>query len=261
MIKAERINFSYEKEKELIQDLSIEIEEGKITTIIGPNGSGKSTLLSLLCGLNKVTSGEIYIDNVSITKFSYKQLSQKISTVHQQNSVPSDITVEKLVSYGRIPHKKLFKGKAEEDNEIIDWAIKNTGLEKLKTSNVMGLSGGERQRAFIAMALSQKPKILFLDEPTTYLDMYHQIEILELIKKLNHENNLTVVMILHDINQAIKYSHNMVVMKSGNIIKSGESAKIITEELIRAVYKVDGKINEYNKELRYFIPSKCINFE
>ena len=178
MIKGNDIKFTYEKNKSFIENLDVNIEEGNVTTILGPNGSGKSTLLSILCGLNKISHGEVWINNKNIKKLSYKALAKEIATVHQQNSVPEDITVEELVSYGRTPHKTYYRGNDDEDIKIVQWAIEKTGLESLRDKAVMSMSGGERQRVFIAMALAQKSKVLFLDEPTTYLDIYHQIEIL-----------------------------------------------------------------------------------
>ncbi len=255
MIKAKDLYFSYDKDKSFITKLNVEIEKGKITTILGPNGSGKSTLLSIFAGLNKPTSGDISINGKSIKSLKQKELAREIATVHQQNTVPSDITVRELVAYGRIPHKKYFQGNTEIDDEIIEWAIKRTGLEKLKDKAIMGMSGGERQRAFIAMALSQKSEILFLDEPTTYLDIYHQVEILELVKELNEEGKLTVVMVLHDINQAIKYSDNVIVMKSGKIISSGIANEVINMNLLNNVYKIGGVISEVEKET-VFVPLK-----
>lgn len=255
MIKAKDLYFSYDKDKSFITKLNVEIEKGKITTILGPNGSGKSTLLSIFAGLNKPTSGEVIINGKSIRSLKQKELAREIATVHQQNTVPSDITVKELVAYGRIPHKKYFQGNTESDDKIIEWAIKRTGLEKLKDKSVMGMSGGERQRAFIAMALAQKSEILFLDEPTTYLDIYHQVEILELVKELNKESKLTVVMVLHDINQAIKYSDNVIVMKSGQVISSGIANEVINMDLLNSVYKIGGFINEMETET-VFVPLK-----
>ena len=255
MIKAKDLYFSYDKDKSFITKLNVEIEKGKITTILGPNGSGKSTLLSIFAGLNKPTSGEVSIKGKSIKSLKQKDLAKEIATVHQQNTVPSDITVKELVSYGRIPHKKYFQGNNESDDEIIEWALKRTGLENLKDKAVMGMSGGERQRAFIAMSLAQKSEILFLDEPTTYLDIYHQIEILELVKELNDEEDLTVVMVLHDINQAIKYSDNVIVMKAGEVIASGNANSVINMSLLNNVYNIGGFISEIEKET-FFVPLK-----
>ena len=255
MIKVNKLSFSYDKKKEFIKDLSFNIEKGKITTILGPNGSGKSTVLSLLCGLNKISSGEIIINDKDIKSMKYKDIAKEIATVHQQNTVPDDITVKELIAYGRMPHKKYFAKNSHDDEEIVKWAIERTGLEPLKDKEVMSMSGGERQRAFIAMALAQKSEILFLDEPTTYLDIYHQVEILELVKELNEESNLTVVMVLHDINQAIKYSDNIIVMKFGQAIASGKVNEVINMNLLNDVYKIGGFISEIEKET-IFVPLK-----
>ena len=255
MLKVEGIKFSYNKNEEFINDLSVEFENGKITTILGPNGSGKSTLLSLLCGLNKAKSGSIFIEGKDITKLKYKDIAKVVATVHQQNSVPNDITVRDLVSYGRLPFKKRFEHINRDDEKIINWALKETGLEGMEEKLVMSMSGGERQRVFIAMALVQKPKILFLDEPTTYLDIYHQIEILELVQRLNKDHGTTIVMVLHDINQAIKYSDNVAVMKDGALVKEGRANDIINENLIRKVYGVSGIMEEVNGEV-YYVPEK-----
>ena len=200
----------------------------------------------------------MWINNKNIKKLSYKDLAKEIATVHQQNSVPEDITVEELVSYGRTPYRKHYRGNDEEDNNIVEWAIEKTGLQGLKNKAVMSMSGGERQRVFIAMALAQKSKVLFLDEPTTYLDIYHQIEILELVKELNEEYNLTVVMVLHDINQAIKYSDNIIVMKKGKVIDCGKSNEVINMKLLNEVYNIGGFIQEHQGE-KYFIPLKLTN--
>lgn len=255
MIQGKEIEFSYEKGKGFIKDLNVEIEKGKITTILGPNGSGKSTLLGIFAGLNKLAKGEIFINKKSMKNLKYKDIAKEIATVHQQNTVPSDITVEELVSYGRLPHKRYFQSTDNNDDEIIDWAIRRTGLNNLRRKTVMSMSGGERQRAFIAMALAQKSKILFLDEPTTYLDIYHQIEILELVRELNEEEDLTVVMVLHDINQAIKYSDNIVVMKKGQIINNGKAHEVIDMNLLNNVYNIGGFITNTGNE-RVFVPLK-----
>ena len=255
MIKGNGIKFTYEKNRSYIENLDVNIEEGKVTTILGPNGSGKSTLLGIICGLNKISGGEVWINDKNIKKLSYKELAKEIATVHQQNSVPEDITVEELVAYGRTPYKKYYKGNDEEDNKIVEWAIEKTGLQNLRDKAVMSMSGGERQRVFIAMALAQKSNVLFLDEPTTYLDIYHQIEILELVKELNKEYNLTVVMVLHDINQAMKYSDNIIVMKNGKIIDYGKANEVINIKLLNEVYNIGGFIQEHQGE-KYFIPLK-----
>ncbi|MGL4796642.1 MAG: ABC transporter ATP-binding protein [Paraclostridium sp.] len=253
MIKGEQIEFSYNKNKSFIEKLDINIEKGKITTILGPNGSGKSTVLSILSCFNKPINGNVLVENQNLNKMKYKEIAKLISSVHQHNEAPEDITVETLVSYGRTPYTLLDRN---EDEKLIEYAINATNLNELRDKSVMSLSGGERQRAFIAMALAQNTKVLFLDEPTTYLDIYHQIEILELIKTLNKKHNMTIIMVLHDINQAIKYSHNIVVMKKGKIIESGKSKDIINKNLIKKVYNVEGFISNTDEGELYFIPIK-----
>lgn len=255
MIKGEQIEFSYNKNKSFIEKLDINIEKGKITTILGPNGSGKSTVLSILSCFNKPINGNVLVENQNLNKMKYKEIAKLISSVHQHNEAPEDITVETLVSYGRTPYTLLDRNKYE-DEKLIEYAINATNLNELRDKSVMSLSGGERQRAFIAMALAQNTKVLFLDEPTTYLDIYHQIEILELIKTLNKNHNMTIIMVLHDINQAIKYSHNIVVMKKGKIIESGKSKDIINKNLIKKVYNVEGFISNTDEGELYFIPIK-----
>ena len=257
MLRGENISFSYSRDKEFIKDLNISIPKGKITTILGPNGSGKSTLLSILSTYNKPSKGNVFIQDTNLNNLKSREVAKLIATVHQHNESPEDLSVETLISYGRTPHNKRGKSNREENEEIINWAIKSTNLEDIKDKNVMSLSGGQRQRAFIAMALAQKTDVLLLDEPTTYLDIFHQIEILELVKKLNEEYNMTIIMVLHDIHQAIKYSHNIVVMKNGKIIEEGKPENIINEKTIKTVYNVEGVICNINEEEMYFVPTKA----
>lgn len=252
MLRGEKLEFSYNKTDIFIKNLDINIPKEKITTILGPNGCGKSTLLSLLSCCNKLKTGDIFIEDIKINKLKYKEIAKLIATVYQENQAPDDINVKTLINYGRTPHKTSTK---EHDKKVVDWAIEATSLDKLKHKRVTDLSGGQRQRAFIAMALAQETDILLLDEPTTYLDIYHQIEILEMVKKLNKDHKITVVMVLHDINQAIKYSDNIIVMKDGNIIKNGNPKDVINKELIKNVYNVEGLIEQKDNEL-YFIPLK-----
>lgn len=251
MLRGKNIDFSYSKDKEFIKNLNINIPKGKVTTILGPNGSGKSTLLSVLSCFNKPQNGEIYLEDRKLNKLKYKEIAKHIACVHQHNSAPEDIDVETLVGYGRSPYKKNF----QEDQRLIDFAIKATNLENMRYKKVMDLSGGQRQRAFIAMSLAQNTEVLLLDEPTTYLDIYHQIEILEVVKKLNKEHKITIIMVLHDINQAIKYSDNIVIMKDGQIIKEGNPKTTIDENIIKDVYQVEGFIGKNEEEI-YFIPKK-----
>lgn len=256
MLRGENISFSYVRDKAFIENLNINIPKGKITTILGPNGSGKSTLLSILSTYNKPSKGDVFIGDKNLKTLKTKEIAKLIATVHQHNESPEDLDVKTLISYGRVPHHKHGSNKKDEDEKIINWAISSTNLDDIKDKKVMSLSGGQRQRAFIAMALAQKTDILLLDEPTTYLDIFHQIEVLDLVKKLNEKYKMTIVMVLHDINQAIKYSDNIVIMKNGKIIEEGTPKSVINEKSIKTVYNVEGIICNVDKGEMYFVPTK-----
>jgi len=256
MIKLENISFSYNKKKEFIQDLSLEFKSGEITTILGPNGSGKSTLLHMISTYLKPKSGKIYLGDKDLGKLKQKEIAKYISCVYQENEAPDDITVRDLVSFGRNIYSNVKKEDKEENKRMIDFALKATGIEEIQDKKVVNLSGGQKQRAFIAMSLAQNTEVLLLDEPTTYLDIYHQIEILEVVKSLNEKYNITIVMVLHDLNQAINYSHNIVIMKNGNLIKQGKATEVLNEQTIKDVYNVSGYIHKEDNEEIYFIPKK-----
>lgn len=240
-MEARNLQFSYD-DREFISDINLKIKRGQITTILGPNGSGKSTLLNLFARQLFQKQGDIIINGKNIKTMSSKIFAKELAIVYQQNSAPNDLTVEKLVSYGRTPYKNFWNSESEEDGNIIEWAMKATKLLPLKNKPVGQISGGERQRAFIAMALAQKTDILFLDEPTTYLDVYYQLEILELVKELNESLGITIVMVLHDINQALQYSDNIIIMKSGKVIYDGIASEAITENRIKEVYGINSII-------------------
>ena len=250
MIRGKKLSFNYKGEKNIINDLNIDIKEGEITTIIGPNGSGKSTLLSLLCALNKSKTGHVYLGDINMNNLKYKDIAKILATVHQQNSVPKDIKVEELVAYGRYPHKGYFKSNNKEDKNIIKWALECTGLDDLKHKGVMNLSGGERQRAFISMALAQKPKFLFLDEPTTYLDLAHQLEILNLLKELNENHGTTIVMVIHELNNAARFADYMIGMKAGKIACQGTAYEVMTKENLKELFNIDAEIIEDSRNKR-----------
>lgn len=256
MIKLENISFSYNKKKQFIQDLSLEFKSGEITTILGPNGSGKSTLLHMMSTYLKPKSGKIYLGDKDLGKLKQKEIAKYISCVYQENEAPDDITVRDLVSFGRNIYSNVKKEDKEENKRMIDFALKATGIEEIQDKKVVNLSGGQKQRAFIAMSLAQNTEVLLLDEPTTYLDIYHQIEILEVVKSLNEKYNITIVMVLHDLNQAINYSHNIVIMKNGKLIKQGKSTEVLNEQTIKDVYNVSGYIHKEDNEEIYFIPKQ-----
>ena len=255
MIKAKNLKVGYEQ-KIIIEDLSIDIEKGQVVSILGPNGSGKSTLLHMMSTYLKPKSGKIYLGDKDLGKLKQKEIAKYISCVYQENEAPDDITVRDLVSFGRNIYSNVKKEDKEENKRMIDFALKATGIEEIQDKKVVNLSGGQKQRAFIAMSLAQNTEVLLLDEPTTYLDIYHQIEILEVVKSLNEKYNITIVMVLHDLNQAINYSHNIVIMKNGNLIKQGKATEVLNEQTIKDVYNVSGYIHREDKEEIYFIPKQ-----
>ncbi len=255
-LKIKNLSVNY-GEKKVVKDVSFKINSGQIATIIGPNGSGKSTLLKAISRCLKPAGGKIYLNEINIKDINTKVIAQKLAILPQVKNVSSDISIEELVSYGRYPHLKFGKRLRKEDMEIIDWALEKTGLSPLRKRFVATLSGGERQRAWIAMSLAQKPKILLLDEPTTFLDISYQVEVLELVKELNKTLGLTVVMVLHDLNQAARYSDTILVIKDGRLCESGTPDKIIEKSLLKDVFKIDADIYEDKiNNCPYFIPKK-----
>ena len=253
-MKVSQIELSYDQKKNHLDGVTTTIEKGKITTIIGPNGCGKSTLLSVISRNNMPQQGLVTLDQKDIMAYKAKEFAKKLAIVYQQNIVPQDITIEKLVAYGRVPHQQLMKKNAEEDEAAVNWALAATNLTQKRTSKLDALSGGERQRVWIAMALAQKSSILCLDEPTTYLDIFYQIELMELVKKLNKENSLTIVMVLHDINQAIKYSDHIILMKDGKILCEGSPIETVTAERMKEVYGVEVIIQTHEIVGTYMMP-------
>ncbi len=248
------LSFSYDQGRAFMEELEGRIEKHKITTIIGPNGCGKSTLLSLLARGQKQTAGAITLDGKDIHSYKAKDFARKIAMVNQTNHISEDMTVQELIQFGRIPYKKIWKQDNEEDTDAIEWALACTKLQDFKDTPVSVLSGGQRQRVWIALALAQKTEILFLDEPTTYLDIYHQLELLSLIKELNTVHGITIVMVLHDMNQALRYSDLVIVMKDGAIKAYGRPEQVITQEKIKEIYDVHIVVNEDDETGLYIVP-------
>ena len=240
------LTFSYGT-NEVIKGLDLSIKQGKVTTLIGANGCGKSTLFNLITKNLRPNSGEIRLEGKDISQVKLKDFARQVAIVHQYNTAPADISVEKLVAFGRTPYHAFGSpSNSEEDEEKIKRALEITNTEKLKDKAVAQLSGGQKQRVWIAMALAQDTKILFLDGPTTYLDIRYQLQILKLVRKLNEEYGMTVIMVLHDINQSLYYSDEIVAMKDGRITAQGKPEEIITSELIKNVYDVELGISAVN---------------
>lgn len=245
-MQTKKLNFKYNEESIILKDINLTIKKGAITTLIGANGCGKSTLLKLMSKNLPIKEGEVYLDNILINDYSLKNFAKKLAFVHQKNSAPDDLTVMKLVAYGRIPHKNILKSNSLEDDEKIEWAMKVTDTIMLKDRLIGNLSGGQRQRVFIAMALAQNTKILFLDEPTTFLDVKYQVEILRLVKQLNEQFQITIVMVLHDINQALSYSDEIIGLKGGNVFVQGNPYDVINKESIKEIYDIELEVFSNN---------------
>ena len=231
------LHFSYGKNK-VLKGVSLKIEEGKITTIMGANGCGKSTLFSLMTKNLYPRKGNIFLKGKNVQNLNLKEFARKVAIVQQYNSASDDITVENLVAFGRTPHKKMMQGDSAEDERMIQWALEVTNLTEYRDREVSRLSGGQRQRVWIAMALCQGTKTLFLDEPTTYLDIRYQIEILKLVRDLNREYGITIVMVLHDINQAMEYGDIFVGMKDGRIVVEGDPKEVVSAKILQELYGI-----------------------
>ena len=224
----------------IFDGLDLDIREGVVTTLIGANGSGKSTLFNLLTKNLKPQAGGIFLRAGDVSALRLKDFAKLVAIVHQRNSAPGDLSVEKLVGYGRYPFQGLGqKRDADEDERMVAWALETTGLSELADAPVASLSGGQAQRAWIAMALAQGSKVLLLDEPTTYLDVRYQLDILRLVRRLNAEFGITVVMVLHDINQALCYSDEVVALADGRIVAQGAPREVVTPDVIKRVYGID----------------------
>lgn len=245
MITGKNIVIGYEKNI-IINDLDIEIKKGEIFTILGTNGCGKSTLLKAISKVIPYKDGIITLENEIIYDINSKEFAKKLAFVSQNNEIPEDINVEDFIKYGRTPHKKWYEILNKEDREIVEWAMKICKIEKFAKRKVMSLSGGERQKVWIAMALAQKTSVLLLDEPTTYLDICHQYEIMELIRELNKKLGITIVMVLHDLNQASQYSDRVLVLRDGKKYIEGEVKIVLTKELVREIYRVESEVEYYN---------------
>lgn len=216
--------------------LNVAIPDGKFTAIIGPNGCGKSTLLRTLSRLMKPLGGQVRLDGEAIQRFATKEVARRIGLLAQNASAPGDITVQELVARGRYPHQPLFTRWRDEDERAVQKAMDATGVTALADQSVDTLSGGQRQRAWIAMVLAQETSILLLDEPTTWLDISHQIDLLELLSALNREQGYTLTAVLHDLNQACRYANHLIALRDGKIIAEGAPSEIVDAALIEAIY-------------------------
>ncbi|MDN4620282.1 ABC transporter ATP-binding protein [Paenibacillus sp. PsM32] len=236
-----KLDIAYE-DRLIVQDLSVQIPQGQITALVGANGSGKSTILKTMARIMQPKSGAVLLDGKSIHKQSTREIAKQLAILPQNPTAPEGLTVTELVSYGRFPYQKGFGSMKAEDKAMVEWAIEATGMVDFYDRPIDQLSGGQRQRAWIAMALAQDTEILFLDEPTTFLDMAHQLEVLQLLEKLNADSQRTIVMVVHDLNHASRYAHHMIAIKNGKAVAEGTPVEVVSCDVLRNVFGIEADI-------------------
>jgi iron complex transport system ATP-binding protein len=227
----------------VIDGETITVPARKVTALVGPNGSGKSTLLKGLADQISPDTGTVRVDGREIRDMGSKELARKVGLLSQQNVAPGSLTVEDLVYHGRYPHRGAFESVTEADAEAVDRAISLAGVEHIRDANVENLSGGQKQLAWIAMALAQETDVLLLDEPTTFLDLHHQLEVMEIVETLRDESDTTVVLVLHDISQAARHADYVLALNDGEIHARGAPEDVVTEGLLRDVFRVEATVN------------------
>jgi iron complex transport system ATP-binding protein len=229
-------------DRTVIQNLNLSIPTGKITALVGANGSGKSTILKAMARLIKPAAGTVLLDGKSIHAQPTKEVAKQLAILPQNPTAPDGLTVSELVGYGRFPYQNRLGSLTKVDRDVIQWAMNVTGMTDFRERPVDQLSGGQRQRAWIAMALAQNTRFLFLDEPTTFLDMAHQLEVLQLLQRLNKEERRTIVMVVHDLNHATRYADHMIAIKQGSVVSEGPAAEVTTEHVLSEVFGIRADI-------------------
>ncbi|MFB6954141.1 ABC transporter ATP-binding protein [Streptomyces niveus] len=240
-LRARELTLAYD-DRTVVHDLELAVPDGRVSVIVGPNACGKSTTLRALGRLLKPKSGSVLLDGEELARIPTRKIAQSIGLLPQSPTAPEAITVADLVSRGRQPHQHWWQQWSEEDERAVTEAMARTDVTDLAERSVDELSGGQRQRVWIAMALAQETDLLLLDEPTTFLDIAHQVEVLDLVRRLNHEQGRTVVIVLHDLNQAARYADHLVAMKSGRIVAEGHPGEIVTAELVREVFGLESVV-------------------
>jgi iron complex transport system ATP-binding protein len=229
-------------DRAVIDGLALEIATGTITALVGPNGSGKSTLLKTLARLLKPSGGAVYLDGKAISSMPTAAIARELAILPQGPSAPAGLTVRELVEQGRFPHVGALRMLRHQDHAAISAALELTGMREFAHRPIDSLSGGERQRAWVALTLAQDTPILLLDEPTTFLDIGHQLEVLDLARRLNRERRMTIVLVLHDLNQAARYANRMIALSRGRVVADGPPADVLTPALLESAFNVRANI-------------------
>ena len=229
-------------ERAVVRDLTISVPGGEITSVVGPNGCGKSTILRSLARLMKPRGGAIYLDGDAISNLPTREVARRLGILPQSPAAPEGLTVRELAAQGRYPHQSWLRQWSKADERAVERALQTTGVMDLADRPLDTLSGGQRQRAWISMALAQETETLLLDEPTTFLDMAHQLEVLQLLHRLNREEGRTILMVLHDLNNAARYSHQVIALSRGQVYDAGPPDEVVTPELLREVFGVEADV-------------------
>lgn len=241
MMRVKGLHFQYKNDSEIIKNLSLTFSSSAITSIIGPNGCGKSTLLKLLSRNLKPSKGVIYLDELDLKTFSKKAFARKLATVHQKMNIPEGFTVRQYIELGRYSHESWLKMDVKKET-IVQNILQQLNLVNLQNKKLASLSGGEAQRVFLATALVQEPRYILLDEPTTYLDIHYQYQVLDTIRTLKDHYHITFIMVLHDINQAIEYSDEVICLNDKEVIAQGAPQEVINETILKEMYQIDAKV-------------------
>lgn len=244
MIRISQLSFSY-NERPVLHHIDLTVESGEMVSLSGPNGSGKTTLIKLVSGVLHPDKGEIRLDGEDVSRMKRRQVAQRVAVVPQQFFTPFAFTVREVVLLGRTPFLKAFSDENRESRLAVEQAMEQVGIQDLKDRYFNEISGGERQKAVLAMALSQEPQVLLLDEPTAHLDINHQVEIVELVRTLNRERGLTVIGAMHDLNLAALYFSRLVLLKDGRVFADGHPGEVLTEEAIKAVFSASVQVSQH----------------
>jgi iron complex transport system ATP-binding protein len=257
-IACEELVLSYPNSEPVIDGASLSVPSGCVTALVGPNGSGKSTLLRGLAHQIESDDGVVRLDGREIQSLGSKELARKLGLLSQENVSPESITVEDLAMHGRYPHRGFFESRTAEDEAAVERALSLAGVEHLRDRKIGGLSGGQKQLAWIAMVLAQDTDVLLLDEPTTFLDLHHQLEVMDIVEALKTDSEVTVILVLHDIDQAARYADHMLALDGGDIYARGPPPEIVSEDLLRDVFGVSATV-EWSERGPQITPHRAVH--